>query len=117
MAAESAVFEKIVATFTWPPITPTPPPFSATLTAVVDALNAQNFVAARALMDQTFGFGFWGSEGTSTTADLAILDEEGIFATAHRDERWSSLRPTLRGAQADSVAQNICEKFSSAAPS
>ncbi|MEW6400395.1 MAG: NBR1-Ig-like domain-containing protein [Chloroflexota bacterium] len=67
MAAESAVFQNILATFAWLPVNPT-----AKLTAVVDALNAQNFDAAQALMDQTFGFGFWGSEGTSSTPDLAI---------------------------------------------
>ncbi len=67
MAAESAIFQDIVATFAWPPPSPT-----ATLTAVVNALNTQSFDAVKALMYQTFGFAFWGSEGTSYTPDLAI---------------------------------------------
>jgi hypothetical protein len=74
-AAETAVFRDIVATFVWLPPTPSPTPAASlmpTLTAAVDALNAQNFTAARGLMDQTFGFGFWGGEGMFTTPDLAI---------------------------------------------
>jgi isocitrate lyase len=39
---------------------------------LVDALNAQNFDLLKILMDETFGFAFWQSQGTSYPADLAI---------------------------------------------
>jgi len=80
-ATETAVFLQIVETFTWLPATPTP---EATLTptatpdltgfeqALVAALNAQDFAALRTSMEPAFAFGFWQSQGFSTTPDLAI---------------------------------------------
>ncbi len=51
--------------------------------AVVDALNARNFDVAKVLMDESFGFAYWQSEGTSYTADVAIegLRTGGLSAT------------------------------------
>ena len=40
--------------------------------SIVDALNTRNFDLAKNLMGQSFGFGFWQSEGISNTPDLAI---------------------------------------------
>jgi len=40
--------------------------------SIVDALNARNFDLAKSLMGQSFGFGFWQSEGFSNTPDLAV---------------------------------------------
>jgi len=91
-AYESAVFDVIVSTFTWLPSTPVPSP-TATATAtppvtamnLVDALNARNYDALKALMNQTFVFAFWQSEGTSYPPDLAIeqLQTNYISATTH----------------------------------
>jgi hypothetical protein len=39
---------------------------------LVDTLNAHNFDVAKVLMDQSFGFGFWQSEGFFSPPDLAI---------------------------------------------
>jgi photosystem II stability/assembly factor-like uncharacterized protein len=39
---------------------------------VVNALNARNFNALPAMMDQTFAFGYWQSQGTSYPSDQAI---------------------------------------------
>jgi photosystem II stability/assembly factor-like uncharacterized protein len=56
-----------------PPLSPTPTPNPAAFAqSIVGALNARNFDAARAAMDQTFATGYWGSQGTSSTADQAI---------------------------------------------
>lgn len=51
--------------------TPEPSP-TAMLTAIVDALNARNFDAAKTFMSQSFGMAFWQSEGTSYPPDAAI---------------------------------------------
>jgi hypothetical protein len=40
--------------------------------SIVDALNTRNFEFAKNLMNQSFGFAFWQSEGFSNTPDLAI---------------------------------------------
>ena len=40
--------------------------------AIVDALNTRNFDTAKVLMDEIFGFAYWGSQGTTSTPDLAI---------------------------------------------
>ncbi len=39
---------------------------------LVDALNARNFDTVKVLMDQSFVFGYWLSQATFYTADLAI---------------------------------------------
>lgn len=54
-----------------PTATPAPSPIEFVQT-IVNALNARNFDAVRASMDQSFGFGYWQSQGTSYTADEAI---------------------------------------------
>ncbi len=67
-----------------PTQTSTPPP-SATSTplpipqdfpsfgqSLVNALNTRNFDTVKIMMDQTFVFGFWQSQGISETADIAI---------------------------------------------
>jgi len=78
-AYESAVFDLIVSTFTWLPSTPVPsptatvaPPVPVTMTTLVEALNARNYELLKALIDQTFVFGFWQSQGYATTPELAI---------------------------------------------
>jgi photosystem II stability/assembly factor-like uncharacterized protein len=54
--------------------TPPPPCVSATDFAqtVVNNLNAKNFDAVKNMMGQTFGMGFWQSEGNSYSPDGAI---------------------------------------------
>jgi photosystem II stability/assembly factor-like uncharacterized protein len=54
-----------------PPTVPTQSSAEA-LQAVVNALNARNFDAAKASMGQTFGMAFWQSQGISLTPDAAI---------------------------------------------
>ncbi len=78
-AAESAVFDLIISTFTWLPATPIPSPTATvatpapvTMTALVEALNARNYDLLKTMMNQTFVFGFWGSQGYATTPELAI---------------------------------------------
>jgi len=39
---------------------------------LVNALNARNFDSVKALMDQSFGFAFWQSQGTSVTPGQAV---------------------------------------------
>lgn len=86
-AAETAIFENMMNTFGWimatstPTSTPTPPAtFTPTPTAtpavttnsVLHVLNTHNFVQLKSMMSETFGFAFWGSQGTSYTPDQAI---------------------------------------------
>ena len=56
--------------------TPTPPPPDPSAAefaqAIVNALNARNFDAVRASMDQSFVFAYWQSQGTSYPPDQAI---------------------------------------------
>ena len=54
-----------------PPAAPTQSP-TEVLQAVVNALNARNFDAAKGLMGQSFGMAFWQSQGTSYPPDAAI---------------------------------------------
>jgi hypothetical protein len=80
---ESAVFDVIVSTFTWLSSTPVPtatatvipqvtvaPP--VTMTTLVEALNARNYDLLRTMMNQTFVFAFWQSQGYATTPEIAI---------------------------------------------
>jgi hypothetical protein len=39
---------------------------------LVEKLNAQDYDTLKVLMDQSFGFGFWGSEAFFSTPDLAV---------------------------------------------
>ena len=89
-AYESAVFDLIVSTFTWLPSTPVPSPTatvipqitvspSVTMTTLVDALNARNYDLLKTMMNQTFVFAFWQSQGYATTPDLAIETLKTIF--------------------------------------
>jgi photosystem II stability/assembly factor-like uncharacterized protein len=57
-----------------PTSTPTPgqQDFNAFAQSIVDQLNARNFDAVKAKMEQTFTTGFWESQGTSSTPDQAI---------------------------------------------
>jgi photosystem II stability/assembly factor-like uncharacterized protein len=53
--------------------TPIPPVDPLTFAqSVVAALNARNFDAVKLSMDQSFGFAYWQSQGTSYTAEEAI---------------------------------------------
>jgi photosystem II stability/assembly factor-like uncharacterized protein len=55
------------------PATVTPTPDPATYPqSIVDALNARNFDAVKASMDQTVAFAYWQSQGTASTPDQAI---------------------------------------------
>jgi photosystem II stability/assembly factor-like uncharacterized protein len=54
-----------------PPAVPTQSPTDA-LQAVVNALNAKNFDAAKGLMGSAFGMAFWQSQGISLTPDEAV---------------------------------------------
>jgi hypothetical protein len=78
-AAETAIFETIVSTFTWLPSTPVPSPTATvtpappvTMTTLVEALNARNYDLLKTMMNQTFVFAFWGSQGYAATPELAI---------------------------------------------
>ena len=78
-AYESAVFDLIVSTFTWLPSTPVPsptatvaPPVPVTMTTLVEALDTRNYDVLKTMMNETFVFGFWQSQGYATTPDLAI---------------------------------------------
>jgi hypothetical protein len=53
--------------------------------AVINALNVQNFDAAKARMDQTFVMAYWQSQGTSYTPDEAInvMKTNYFSATTH----------------------------------
>jgi hypothetical protein len=68
-AGESAVFTQIMSTFAW--LTPSPAPLTS-LQNAVDALNARDFNAGKAYMNESFLFAFWQSQGTTYTPDLAI---------------------------------------------
>jgi hypothetical protein len=79
-----------------PCITATPPPpdpsageFAQT---IVNALNARDFGAVRASMDQSFNFAYWQSQGFSSPADQAVeslrtghLSAAPLVADASRD--------------------------------
>jgi photosystem II stability/assembly factor-like uncharacterized protein len=54
-----------------PTSTPSIPP-AAFAQSVVDTLNARNFNILPAMMDQSFGFAYWQSQGTSYPSDQAI---------------------------------------------
>ena len=78
-AAETAIFEVIVSTFTWLPSTPVPSPTATvapvppvTMTTLVEALNTRNFDLLKTMMNQTFVFAFWQSQGYATTPEIAI---------------------------------------------
>jgi len=63
--------------------TPTvPQDFNTFGQAIVTALNARNFETVKTLMDTTFGFAFWQSQGTSSPADLAIEQLRTSFLSA-----------------------------------
>jgi len=49
-----------------------PQDFNTFQQSIVDALNTRDFVLAKSRMGQSFGFGFWQSQGTSSTPDLAV---------------------------------------------
>ena len=52
--------------------TASPQDFSTFGQNLVTVLNGKSFDLAKGMMDQTFGFAFWGSEGYSATPDQAI---------------------------------------------
>jgi hypothetical protein len=51
------------------------------LQTIVSRLNARNFDAVKASMDQQFLFGYWQSQGSSYTPDLAIESLRGNLST------------------------------------
>lgn len=62
------------------PTPPLPCVTPASLTQdIVNALNAKNFDAAKAKMGQTFGIGFWQSQGLSLTPDQAVQQLQGYI--------------------------------------
>jgi len=67
------LFGNVPANTPVPPPTATPVPSPAEFVqTIVNQLNTRNFDAVRVSMDQTFGFAYWQSEGTSYPADQAI---------------------------------------------
>ena len=48
---------------------------------LVNALNVHNFDMAKSMMDQSFGFAFWQSQGFSNTPDEAIQQLQGYLGT------------------------------------
>jgi hypothetical protein len=42
------------------------------MTTLVEALDARNYDVLKTMMNETFVFGFWQSQGYATTPDLAI---------------------------------------------
>jgi photosystem II stability/assembly factor-like uncharacterized protein len=49
---------------------------------LIAALNARNFTTVRTMMDQSFGFAFWQSQGTSETADAAIQSLQTLYLSS-----------------------------------
>ena len=68
-AAESAVFTQIMSTFTMLTTSSTP---MTSIQNVVDALNAHNFDAVKAFMNEAVVFAFHQSQATVYTPDAAI---------------------------------------------
>ncbi len=64
-----------------PTATPVPSPVEFAQT-IINALNARNFDAVKASMDQLFSFAYWQSQGTSYTPDLAIEGLRGNLSTS-----------------------------------
>jgi len=72
-ATWTLLFGSVPASTPVPPPTATPVPSPAEFAqTMVNALNARNFDAVKASMDQQFLFGYWQSQGTSYPPDLAI---------------------------------------------
>ena len=61
---------------------PAPQDFNAFGQAIVTALNTRNFETAKVLMDETFVFAFWQSQGTSYPAAVAIEQIKTSFLSA-----------------------------------
>lgn len=64
-----------------PTDTPTPTPTTTSLQTVVDTLNAHNFDLAKSMMNGSFIFGFWQSEGTSYPPDQAVEQLKNYIGT------------------------------------
>ena len=80
MAAESAVFAQIMSTFAWTtPAASAPANFAQ---SVVDRLNARNFSALQTMMDTSFVFAFWQSQGTAYPPDQAIAQLQTNYISA-----------------------------------
>ena len=62
-----------------PTNTPAPQDFNTFGQNLITALNARNFTTARTMLDQTFGFAFWQSQGTSESADAAIQSLQTFY--------------------------------------
>jgi photosystem II stability/assembly factor-like uncharacterized protein len=63
-----------------PTNTPTgPQDFSTFGQSIVEALNSHDFELAKSRMGQSFGFGFWQSQGFSRTPDLAIQQLQNSY--------------------------------------
>lgn len=83
-----------------PTATSTPQPDPLTFTqSIVSLLNARNFEAARAMMDQTFAFAYWESQGFSSTPDQAIesLRNYNLGATPLTPDPAADLTSLLGG--------------------
>ncbi|GEM_PF-248123 len=52
--------------------TPTPQDFATFGQNLVTVLNSKSFDLAKSMMDQSFGFAFWGSQGFPATPDQAV---------------------------------------------
>jgi photosystem II stability/assembly factor-like uncharacterized protein len=61
-----------------------PQDFNTFQQSVVDALNTRDFVLAKSRMGQSFGFGFWQSQGTSSTPDLAVQQLQNNYIGPNR---------------------------------
>jgi len=65
-----------------PTSTPTPQDFNSFGQNIVSALNARNFDQVKSGMNPSFVFAFWGSQGTSVTADEAIQQLQANYLGA-----------------------------------
>jgi hypothetical protein len=61
--------------------TPAPQDFNTFGQNVVNALNARSFDFVKGMMDQSFGFAFWQSQGFSSTPDQAIQQLQGYLGS------------------------------------
>ena len=80
------------------PPTPSPDPV-AFAQSIVNGLNARNFDAMRAMMDQSFTFAYWESQGFASTPEQAIenLRNSNLSATPLTPDAAKDLHVLLGG--------------------
>jgi len=62
---------------------------------VVAAVSSEDLVQMQALMDETFGFAFWGSEGYEVSPEEAIADFQHTYLAADQTINFDVAAPDL----------------------